>query len=162
MKRVLATLVVAAFAVWAAPASAGVMFTHPGGTLEDGSLSFEVSFDGTGEFDLKLSFIAEGNGGINPCDGSNKEDCLCVSVNYNTIPGLQDISVPWSEKSYGPTLLGVDDQPITILFEATFSCDCESYVISNIKVTNVSEPAPLALFGLGLAGLGYLRRRRSV
>ena len=61
-----------------------------------------------------------------------------------------------------PILLDAEDEEITILFSATFSCDCESYVISDIKVTSVSEPAPLALFGLGLAALGYIRRRRAI
>ncbi len=156
MKRVFATLAVAALAAWAAPASAGVIFTHPGGTLEDGSLSFSVSFDATGEFGLKLSFKADGNGGINPCDGDDKADCLTVLVNGNPISGFEDLSVPGSLTSFGPTLLGIDDDEITLTFVGTFSWDRESFVISNIKVSSISEPAPLALFGLGLAGFGYV------
>lgn len=42
----------------------------------------------------------------------------------------------------------------------------EDYAINSISVTvseaEVSEPGTLAVFGLGLLGLGYLRRRRSV
>ena len=35
----------------------------------------------------------------------------------------------------------------------------ESYVFSS--ATSVSEPAPLMLFGLGLAGLGFIRKKRA-
>ena len=31
----------------------------------------------------------------------------------------------------------------------------------NLRHTRIAEPATIALFGLGLAGLGYMRRRRS-
>ena len=163
MKWVFATLAVAAFAAWAAPASAGVIFTHPGVILTESTSSFSLSFDATDEFGLKLSFKAVGTGGINACgsDPESKADCLNVFVNGIAISGFEDLSVPGSLTKFGPTLLGDDGPSIILLFVAKITWDRESFVISNIKVTSVSEPTPLALFGLGLAGLGYVRRRRS-
>ena len=70
---------------------------------------------------------ADGNGGFNPCDGINS-DCLKVSVKGNPIPGWQNLSVPGSLTSFGPTVLGVDDQPITLLFEGSFSFACGAAV----------------------------------
>ena len=110
---------------------------------------------------MLLSFDTDGKG-TEVC-GTNGVDCLTVSINGNPIPGLDGISVPRPEHSFGPILLGAeaDNQLITLRFESAFSAPREKFEISNIKLYTVSEPAPLALFGLGLAGLGYARRRRS-
>ncbi len=166
MKKIIATMAVAALAAWAAPASATVITTHAGGNLSNSNpLGFDVTVDLSGIFGAKLYFKTEGNSGINPCDGGSKADCLTVKVNGVEISGLgpQPLSVPNSAKSWS-TPIGVDDMPlVTLTFLATFSNGSESIDVSNIKVTNytVSEPAPIALFGLGLAGLGFMRRKRS-
>jgi hypothetical protein len=129
--------------------------------------------DVTGFLNVKLRFKTDGNGGIDACGASFKSDCLNVYVNGNPISGLRDLSVPNPLTKFGPTALGIGDQMITLLFEGIFSCGCESIVISKIKVTSnalltpsgivlVPEPATFAVFGFGLAGLGYMRRRRSI
>ncbi len=166
MKKIIATMAVAALAAWAAPASATVITTHPGGNLSNSNpLGFDVTVNLTGIYGAKLYFKTDGNGGINPCGSGSKADCFEVLVNGAYIADLepQPLSVPNSSKTW-TTLIGVDDSPIVILtFLADFSNGSESIDLSNIKVTNytVSEPAPMALFGLGLAGLGFVRRKRS-
>ncbi len=177
MKIVFATMAVAALAAWAAPVSAGVLFSDDGDILSQanpfiefgggpspsgGSNTGALSIDLTGQFGVKLTFDTDGTG-TEEC-GTALGDCLTVSINGTPIPGLDGISVPRPKDSFGPILLGVlgDDQLITLRFDSAFSAKRESFDISNIKLQNntISEPAPIALFGLGLAGLGYMRRRR--
>ena len=178
MKNVIATMAVAALAAWATPVSAGVLFSDDGAKLNQanpfiefgggpspsgGSTTGALTIDLTGQFGVKLTFDTDGNG-TEEC-GTALGDCLTVSINGTPIAGLDGITVPRPKDSFGPILLGVlgDDQLITLRFESAFSSSRESFDISKIKLQNhtVSEPAPIALFGLGLAGLGFMRRKRS-
>ena len=42
-----------------------------------------------------------------------------------------------------------------------FSTAVESFYVSDMRVRKVPEPGTLALFGLGLLGMGYARRRKA-
>jgi len=162
VKKVIATMAVAALAAWAAPASAGVIFSDPGATIGKGfPLFYEVTFSAAGFSNVKLTWDTDGLGGNDAC-GTNGTDCFTVSFNGAAIPGFEDIGVPRSDESHGPIYLG-DNPAGTVRFESTFSSSNEGIEISNIQVRNriVSEPASLALFGLGLAGLGFMRRKQS-
>ncbi len=165
MKNIFATMAVAALAAWAAPASAGTIYTDPGEILSQSNPFFERDFDLTGIFGAKLSFYTDGIGKLEPCDDpSFKKDCFGVFVNNVYIDGLlpQPLSVP-NSKTLWKTAIGVDDTYVTLRFEGDLSSRREGFDVSNIKVGThtVSEPAPLALFGIGLAGLGFMRRKRS-
>lgn len=168
MKKLLATMAIAAVAAWATPASAGVLFEDAGATIGNGNgTSFTTAhFDLTGFLNVKLIFKTDGIGGNDECDGS--VDCFSVTFNPTVAPAtinpplMEGTGVPRSLASHGPILLG--DNPMgTLTFASTFSASREGIEISGIQLKNkiVSEPAPLALFGLGLAALGYVRRKQS-
>ena len=166
MKKLLATMVIAAAAAWSAPASAGVLFEDAGATIDRDTSYTTAAFDLTGFFNVKLTFDTDGIGGNDEC-GTNGFDCFTVSFTPSggvsmPLPGFENIGVPRSEESHGPILLG-DNVMGTLTFASTFSSGNEGIEISNIQLKNkiVSEPAPLALFGLGLAALGYVRRKQS-
>ena len=167
MNKIIATMAVAALAAWAAPASAGVIFSDPGKILTPTDNTLVLTFDHiNGGIDLKLSFDYDGNHVEQPCANQPAGDCLTLNVDGDLsgdTDWLSDADIPDSKVSFGPVILGLDGEFITMTWTALFNRPNEEVDISNIKLRNhtVSEPAPIALFGLGLAGLGFMRRKRS-
>ncbi|XOV89635.1 MAG: hypothetical protein ACFHX7_07050 [Pseudomonadota bacterium] len=72
---------------------------------------------------------------------------------------LQDSSYDLGSLGINPTTgFTIGHTGATCTGENTSSQDCEFYV-SKLEWTSVPAPAPLALFGLGLLGMGAIRRR---
>ncbi len=166
MKNFIAIMSVAALAAWAAPASAGIVFSDPGKTLTEADDTLSLTFDAFGRINVRLSFDYDGNHVEQPCANQPAGDCLNLNVDGDLsgdTDWLLDADIPDSKVSFGPVILGLDGEFITMTWTALFNRPNENVDISNIKLRNhtVSEPAPIALFGLGLAGLGFMRRKKS-
>ncbi len=162
MKKVIATMAVAALAAWAAPASAGVVFSDPGKTLTSADNTLVLTYDHTnGGINLKLSFDYDGKSVEQPCELTGKGDCLTLDV--NGFKWLDNADIPDRKVKFGPELLNEDGNVITMTWTGLFNRNGENVAITNIKLRNhnVPEPATIAVFGLGLAGLGFMRRKRS-
>ena len=161
MKNFIAIMSVAALAAWAAPASAGVVFSDPGKTLTEADDTLSLTFDAFGRINVRLSFDYDGKSVEQPCELTGKGDCLTLDV--NGFKWLDNADIPDSKVSFGPEFLNEDGQFITMTWTALFNRPNENVAITNIKLrnTNIPEPASMGLFGLGLAGLGFMRRKRS-
>lgn len=61
---------------------------------------------------------------------------------------------------WGTILMGATVRSAGIVFTSERNGDDTEYAIDNVSVAAVPEPSIIALFGAGLFGLGFARRRK--
>lgn len=139
--------------------------------LDRSSSSSIFEIDASGYMDLSLSFMAIGGGTIDECGSSVNGDCFAVRAAGTDI--LSGLSATRSWQQYSAAL-PVGDSIFQLAFEAHITGGDESIAIdwqvdgatqvrppADERVLIVDEPSILLLLGLGLAVIGFARRRNN-
>ncbi|KQQ88877.1 NF038120 family PEP-CTERM protein [Massilia sp. Leaf139] len=122
---------------------------------------------------LQASFIGAGQlsypslSGIILLEGFNAAGGLVGSAMQVPLSGLQGGSFKFNSLSTG----AFGDNAVSYVRMLGYACDTSgncnrnanlsNFAVDNLDITVIPEPVTLALFGLGLAGLGLSRRRRA-
>ena len=119
---------------------------------------FAAAPSSTGDFSLGLS-----TGSSSTAEATLNGDfafgsSISVLVNYNIDEDLASLTVNGQTVfgSNGSRLLGIN----AFAFRQSDSTNDESFVVDNLQISSVPEPASASLIGLGLIGLGFVRRRK--
>jgi hypothetical protein len=119
------------------------------------ALSFDVYAPG-GSFGYYLQFDVD----------INNSDTGYVSLDGYSYPGVSiggetTVTVPISASLQSALAASPNGTSIYIQVGGGFSDGNETFYLDNIQLTPAPEPATLALFGLGLAGVMVFRRRNA-
>jgi hypothetical protein len=122
--------------------------TGNAGTMTSTGISFESGVLYTLSFDLAGNWR----------NGST--ETVTASVGLSGLLAEQEISLTQSTAftTFTYTFVG-DGSTQSIYFEGSGG-DNIGMLLDNVSISSVPEPATLALFGLGLAGFGFARRRK--
>ena len=89
-----------------------------------------------------------------------------ITVNFVSGPAFfQNIAIPSTSLNFfGFQSNTTDIQSLVIngIGNATVDFALDNFRYDSTAVASVPEPATLAIFGIGLAGLGFMRRRRAI
>lgn len=125
-----------------------MFFTNPNGTLSSPArvnVDFDINFTGAATA-LQMSRLVDGVVGF-------KEDFVCCGSNGNDPNSFHANGDDRVMSLWGGTGFNIDTQTYP---GATFGMDLRLDMVAYVP-----EPMTGALFGLGLAGLGLMRRRSS-
>jgi hypothetical protein len=113
-------------------------------------LSFAYAPRVSSTFDI-VSGPTMNTNGINVYFGSQLEL-------FNVDGVFTDTQSGWTIYS---TIVEANAEEMYLMFEADGTSDTYGGFIDNVSLTSVPEPSILALFGLGLAGLGFASRKKN-
>ncbi len=96
----------------------------------------------------------------------NNNDTGYVSLDSYSYPGVSiggetTVTVPISASLQSALAASLNPTSIYIQVGGGYSDGNETFYLDNVQLTPVPEPATLALFGLGMAGVMVLRRRNA-
>lgn len=133
--------------------------TATGGTVSGQVTSFFVHFDPIGNVDLPVGLLG----------GSLTFDGPILGIIWDRVALTNtDATLGLSGTTYTPAAFRGYESADTLNFTSANAIDFATVVdakkVDSFRVlvgTQIPEPGMLAIFGLGLAGLGYARRKRA-
>lgn len=148
-----------------------ITFEDPPGSVVEGPLTTTVAA-GTSDVVTSNSFFSFPHFDINPEDTSINFDYVAFSTSYGSgtyrISGIDTLLSSVGLTLFG-TAMGIDGTAISLvgndilidLAGLSINNDSPSGFVVDVVAATVPEPGTLALLGLGLAGMGFARRKKA-
>ena len=165
MKTPFGAVIFATVATFASSLAVAIPVTSGSANLDWTNLEEIFEIDASGYENLALEFSALGGGSINPCSDYRNADCIAVGIGDSTLADNLTVTRSWQD--FGLYELPVSDAVFDLRFTSIITGGDESMTVlwevvgdAMPRVLEASEPLTVSLFGLGLAALGFARRRR--